>query len=139
VFKTAISIIACFLLAVGHVGARDPSESGTLVPLVALIVDPESYEGIGVSTAGYLALIFDRPMLFLTREHEWMDDMRSAIPVLSADLEACLDSHVELHGTFIRRDNERDYAIGDVYRATRTTESRDVEVCFSERAAHRAR
>jgi hypothetical protein len=137
--RAVLIVVVCCLSGVGCAGATDAKESGIIVPLVALLVEPEAHDGMSVSTAGYLAPIFERPMLFLTREHWWMDDMRSAIPVLSTSLEDCLDGHVEVHGTFFRRSPEEDYAIKDVYRVTRTTDARKVEVCFSEAARHRSR
>jgi hypothetical protein len=129
-----IAVVCSLLPCAGCVTTREAQESGILVPLVALLVDPERYDRMGVSSAGYLAPIFGRPMLLLTREHAWMDDMRSAIPVLSSELEGCFDRHVELSGTFFRRENQRDYAITDVYWAASTSADRDVEVCFSARS-----
>jgi hypothetical protein len=111
------------------------SEPRYLVPLVLLIVDPESRVDTRVATSGYLSSVSGRPMLFLTREHEWIDDMSSAIQIRSEDIQDCLGAHAEVYGTVRKRLDVGDFVIADVERVVRIDADREVEVCFSAESA----
>lgn len=67
-----------------HQSYRDPSKDECEIPLIGLVSDPHRYEGVNVSTTGYLRRVQDVLVLFPSRDVYIFSAGRGGIELLGA-------------------------------------------------------
>ena len=111
------------------------SESGTIfVPFVSLISRGELFDDRTVAVVGYLGRApqpADAAVLYLTRDHAIIGELVGTFEVdARADIAACLDSYVEIEGTF----SNSALRLSQVVRISLKTEDQQSDnTCFERR------